>query len=135
MMDFAVETVGREVVLIKDNKIIGEGYSAATAGYTVSIEMRDDRAKALVDDSIQVKEWKKHAPGKEYRYSLFHFSQFNGCYLGDNDEFYEPLENVFVVDKRNLSYGFVPNSFKNVEGYRSVIREIKAQQEQEQKHD
>lgn len=122
MFHYAVESVGKDVLLVKDNKVIGKGRGAASRDYTVSINMVDDRAKALVDASEQVKAWSEGFFDKRYRYSFFHFSQFSGEYVGDNDEFYEPLRDVRVVEERAFAYGMVPDTFKAVEGYGSALR-------------
>ncbi len=122
----AVETVGREVVLIRDNKVIGEGYVSTMSGGVVTVEMRDDRAKALVEDSEMVKLWGEKFPEKKFKYSLFHFCSYAGNYLGENEEQYslKNFDDIRVVDKFNLRYRMVPSTFKDVEGYGAVSSEI-----------
>jgi hypothetical protein len=120
----AVENVGREVWLIKDNKIVGEGYSGAMREGEVSIEMRDDRAKALVENSDQVKAWGESHPEKKYKWSLFRFLTVTGTYVGEGESFCEELDDILVVDKFNLRYGMVPDTFKDTEGYRSVSSDV-----------
>lgn len=113
----AVENVGREVVLIRDNKVIGEGYSVTKAGGIVSIEMRDDAAKALIENSMQVKVLAESFPEKKYKWAYFRFFGFDGSYAdSEDDRYHAEFENVRVVDKFNLRYGIVPDSFKDVEG-------------------
>lgn len=124
----AVEKVGIAVVLIADNKIVGEGYVTSMADGMVSVEMRDDPAKALIADSTQVKLWAQSFEEKKFKYSTFKFCMFTGNYLdmshSDPDMKCDGLQNVRVVDKNNLSYGIVPESFRTVEGYRSLFIEI-----------
>lgn len=127
----AIQSVGREVLLVKNNKIVGEGYAISSADYIVGVEMRDDRAKALVADSEQVKAWAKHYPDKAFKYSSFHFSELTGVYTDWDDGrgyYCAALDEVRVVDKRNLGYGMVPDSFKDTEGYREVILSMKGEQ-------
>jgi hypothetical protein len=121
----AVETVGREVLLIKDNKIIGEGRGVASYDYIISIQMIDERAKALIKDSPAVKGWAEYGEEKMYRWSTFRFNMFDGSYIDDDDRYFEPLENVRVVDKHYFELGICPKSFKEAEGFRKIINEIK----------
>jgi len=120
----AVENVGRDVLLVRDNKVIGEGRTQTSDCTVVSVEMVDDRAKALVDSSPMVQVLAVHSPDRKYRWALFHFHAFTGRYADlpeDGDLYFADLENVRVVDKLNFEYGLVPDSFKEVEGYRAVI--------------
>lgn len=122
----AVENVGREVLLIKDNKVVGEGFAAAMADGIVSIEMRDDRAKTLVENSTQVQAWVSSFPDKKYKWASFKFCSFTGTYLDTDEVFCEALEHIQVVDKFSLRYGMVPDSFKDTEGYRAAQQELNA---------
>lgn len=123
----AVEKLGA-VLLIADNKIVGEGYCAGMADGMVSVEMRDDSAKALIADSAQVKLWAESFEEKKFKYSTFKFCMFTGNYMdmshADPDMKCDGLQNVRVIDKSNLGYGITPESFRTVEGYRSVFIEI-----------
>lgn len=127
----AVENVGREVVLIRNNEVIGEGYSSVSGGGIVGIEMRDDAAKALIADCAMVKLWEEKFPEKKFKYSLFHFSQYTGEYLGENEDEYtvDALMDVRVVDKFNLRYGMVPSAFKDVVGYHAAMKECEPDDE------
>jgi hypothetical protein len=121
---FAVENVGREVFLIRDNKVVGEGYSQTSAHGMISIEMRDDRAKAIVEDSSQVKAFGEAFPEKKYKWSFFRFYKFDGSYADnadDGDRYFPGLTDIRVVDKLYLGYGMVPDTFTDVEGYRASI--------------
>jgi len=132
----AVPRVGEDVVLVKDNQIIGEGWAGASAHGVVSIEMRDDRAKALIADSLHVKLWEKSFPEKKFKYSTFKFCQYTGQYLDmsdqDADMLCPALEGVYAVDKFNLRYGMVPKFFETMEEYHAVSKEFKAQREAEE---
>lgn len=125
---YAIENVGREVLLIRDKRIIGEGYSVSSSSGTISIEMRDERAKALISDSLAVKLWGERFPEKKFKYATFKFCQFTGAYL--DASYYDPdmlcptLSGVRVVDKMGLHYGIVPDAFKDVEGYNAIHAEI-----------
>jgi hypothetical protein len=126
----AVETVGREVLLIRDNKVIGEGYTSTMRDGVLAVQMRDDLAKVLVEDSKMVKLWAESFPDKKFKYSMFHFCSFTGNYLGENEEEYtlKNFDDVRIVDKSNLYYGMVPSTFKDVEGYRAVHKEYEAEE-------
>lgn len=121
----AVEKVGVEVVLIADNKIVGIGYCISMADGVVSIEMRDEPAKALIADSTQVKLWTQSFEEKKFKYSTFKFCMFTGNYLdmshADPDMKCDGLKNVRVVNKANLRYGAVPESFRDAESYRGFF--------------
>ena len=125
---YAVENVGREVLLIRDNQIIGEGYSQTSAHGMISIEMRDERAKALIENSRQVQLWGEKWPDKKYKWSMYKFCKFTGQYLDmsqdDPDMLCAELEGVRVVDKQDFERGFVPDSFKDVPGYRDFFNKL-----------
>lgn len=121
----AVESVGMEVLLVKDTKIVGEGFAHVLNGSTgtVSIEMRDANARQLVENSDQVKAWSNDFPEKKYKYSLFRFYAISGVYTGmdTGDTCCPELNDVRIVDKLKLRYGMVPDDFNNVEGYRAAF--------------
>lgn len=125
---YAIESVGREVLLIRDKRIIGEGYSRSSADGTIAIEMLDERAKALIADSLAVKLWGTSFPEKKFKYSTFKFCQFTGEYIdmSHHDPYMlcPTLSDVRVVDKMGLHYGIVPDTFKDVEGYNAIHAEI-----------
>lgn len=127
LYDMAVESTGSEVWLVKDNKIIGEGWVGASSSLICSVEMRDDRAKELVKNSNIVQMWLKGTrPEKAFKWSLFKFAMWSGRYVDtpeDDDWYVKELEGVRVVDKRRLAYGMVPDDFKDCEGYQSHIKE------------
>jgi hypothetical protein len=97
--------------------------------------MRDDATKALVADSAMVKMWEKNYPEKKFKYSLFHFSQYTGEYLGENEDEYTPdvLMDVRIVDKFNLRYGMVPSTFKELAGYHAAWKESEQEDRNETK--
>lgn len=125
---YAVENVGVPVLLIRDNQIIGEGYSQTSAHGMISIEMRDDRAKALIENTPQVKMWEQKFPEKKFKWSMYKFCRFTGQYLDmsqdDPDMLCKELEGVRVVDKQKFRYGMVPDSFKDVPGYRDFFNQL-----------
>jgi hypothetical protein len=131
----AVPRVGQDVLLVRDNKIIGEGWAGGSAYGMVSIEMRDERAKALIENSRQVQMWGKSFPEKKFKYSTFKFWQGTGEYVDMSDEDAdmkcEELVGVRVVDKHNFEYGMVPKFFESVEGYRGFFNKIESEQSDE----
>ena len=126
--NYAVDGVGKKLYLIKDNKIVGEGYAAASAEYIVSVEMRDERAKELVRDSTLVKGWEQtQFAEKAFKWALFHFAEASGRYVDEwhrPDCYHEPLKDVRVVDAFKFDYGWVPQDFKDVEGFGAAIKRM-----------
>lgn len=126
--NLAVDGVGKKLYLIKGNKIIGEGYAAASVDYIVSVEMRDERAKELVRDSSLVKGWEQtEFAEKKFKWALFHFYEASGTYADESyrpDCYHEALKDVRVVDAFKFEHGWVPADFKDVEGFGAAIKRI-----------
>lgn len=117
----AVRNTGR-LSLIKDNKVVGEAKVCIRRGDEwVGIEMVSAEAIDLVKEHSTYKLLGKH--------SFWRFSPITGHFLGcnfPNDENEDAdglsvLGDVRVVDADNLKYGLVPDTFKDVEGYRSYF--------------
>lgn len=114
----ALQNVGKTVLFIKDNKVIGKGSSQIGHG--------DDWHGIRVESGEIFDQLKDLAPfnsGKlGIKHSYIRFSPLSGVYLGMNfsDEYPEVdalLEMVRVVDEFNFGYRMAPDSFKEVEGY------------------
>lgn len=125
---FAVENVGVPVLLIRDNQIIGEGFSQTSAYGMISIEMRDERAIKLIENAPQVKLWEEKFPEKKYKWSMYKFCRLTGQYIDMSQDdaamLCPELEGVRVVDKQKFEYGMVPDSFKDVPGYRGFFNKL-----------
>jgi hypothetical protein len=123
----AIETVGKQTLLIKDNKIIGEVSVVTMVGMVCGVSMKDTACKELIKDTAQFKIWSGAENGKlqehGYKYSYFHFNIITGEYIGDyitQNQFREKeeaLEGCFVVDKFNFEYGWCSRAFADVEGF------------------
>lgn len=131
----AIEHVAREVVFIRDNKNIGEGKCMVIDGRSgiVSIVPHDDRAKELLKQTPPCLR-SEQLCGDPFKHAYFHFTEWGGNYAeADETLISEVLKDVRVVDKRNLYYGTVPESFQEAEGYREVMKrneELRAQASQ-----
>ena len=118
-MYLACDGVGKKVLIIRGNKVIGEGKSQTSRDGCVSITLEDDRAKLLVP--IELLE------GIGYKYCFLHYSMISGVFLGlfeDDTEFdliNEQLSDTAIVDEDRLQYGMVPEHFKTLTGYRKCL--------------
>lgn len=123
MSQFAIDGVGKNVVVVKDDKVIAKGRSVAMRGLEyVSIQLSDEDFEkffAAMDDST-----------KSVLKSIGHIrvAPVTGGFLAlsldleeDHKDIADQFENTNVVDHFNLTYGMVPDFFKNVEGYRSAV--------------
>lgn len=117
MKDFAIPSVGKDVVLIKNNKVIAKGRSRSSMGYVIGIELQEGplydelcKAKIVSETTIPVK------------YINPRFSQVTGEYIhsgfNDGEEIDGLMEDVMVVDLFNLVWGMVPDSFSSMLEYR-----------------
>ncbi len=106
-------SVGNPVLFIKDNKIVGKGQAVTSHDGVCGIQAIDDTAKEFFKDDPVVKLL-------DWRFAFFHYSTYTGePALGFNDEPEDRHLGTRVVDEFNLRWGLVPDSFKDVEGYRS----------------
>lgn len=106
-----------DIYLVKDNKIIGNAKWAGIKDGVVSVYFKDE--------SI-VSKFSNHT-GIYTQYVYFYYSIYTGDFLSSNfdddkevDEFFDDTR---IVDAFNLRWGMVPDSFKDVEGYRKAIEE------------
>ena len=127
MWHLAVENVGKDIVIIKDNKIFAKGRSVAMRGNDyVSIKLCEEDQEKFFG--------KMDTDSKAILKSIghIHISPYSGAFLqmsldyeGLHKEIEEQFENTFAVDHFNLRYGIVPDHFKTAEDYRSAIEEAK----------
>lgn len=129
----AIETVGKETLLIKDNKIIGKVHIVTMSGIVCGARMDDEACKDLVKDTAQLKIWSgsrnEQVAKQPYRYAYFHFNVVTGEYIGDYitqnqlREKEEALEGCFIVDKFNFDYGWCSSTFSTVEGFGQSMKQ------------
>lgn len=116
MKDMAVDGYGKKVLLIKDNKIVGKGSSQGSIDYTIGIR---------AEEGEMLEQLKASSAAKilEVKWILPRFSQVTGGYVGSGFPDGEDIDAIFgdvsVVDEFNFSFGFCPDHFKDVPGYRS----------------
>jgi hypothetical protein len=114
----ALQNVGKTVLFIKDNKVVGKGRGQIGRGdewHGIRIESGE-----LFEQLKDIEPF--NTPGIGTKHALIRFSPTLGSFIGFGftDEFpqaEEILEYVRVVDEFNLGYRMVPDTFKDTEGY------------------
>lgn len=105
-----------EIYLVKDNKIISTAKWAFTKDGMVSVY--------FTDDSI-VSKYVKNLDGTEPRHAYFTYSIYDGFFITSMFDHVEEIDDFFadtrIVDSFNLRWGMVPDTFKDVEGYRCQL--------------
>ena len=121
--NYAVENVGRDVLIIRNNQVIGKGMSQTMRGLDfVSITLVDDDAKKLIPIE-------RICDVIGYRHTYLRYDPISGMFLEiyGNDPEWEDindrLEDTLVVDEFNFRWGLCPDTFKDVPGYRSAVTE------------
>lgn len=121
--NYAVENVGRDVLIIRNNQVIGKGMSQTMRGLDfVSITLVDDDAKKLIPVE-------RISDAIGYRHTYLRYDPISGMFLEiyGNDPEWEDindrLEDTLVVDEFNFRWGLCPDTFKDVPGYRSAVTE------------
>lgn len=117
----AIESLGGEVVILKEDKIVGIGrVMSSFDGEFVGVELTEGAILGMVENLGVVQTL--GLDGLAFRYS-----PVTGAYLGtgfwDDEDSDAVLGTTFAVGRFNLSHGIVPDHFKNVEGYRSAVQE------------
>lgn len=122
--NYAVENVGRDVLIIRNNQVIGKGMSQTMHGLDfVSITLVDDDAKKLIPVE-------RISDAIGYKHTYLRYDPISGMFLEiyGNDPEWEDindrLEDTLVVDEFNFRWGLCPDTFKDVPGYRSAVTEV-----------
>lgn len=114
----AVGAAGREVLIIRDNKVIGKGMSQLSRNYSAFITLEDSAARGLIPKDRIFDEI-------GYRHTYLRYCSMTGVFLsvyeGDPewDDINDSLKDTRIVDSFNFQWGMVPDSFKDVVGYGS----------------
>ena len=123
VLNYAVENVGRDVLIIRNNQVIGKGMSQIMRGLDfVSITLVDDDAKKLIPVE-------RISDAIGYKHTYLRYDPISGMFLEiyGNDPEWEDindrLEDTLVVDEFNFRWGLCPDTFKDVPGYRSAMIE------------
>lgn len=126
MYDMAIQGTGKPTLLIKDNKVLAtvrvEALSSNHASVTLTEGDYAQLIKPLAPD-LQCGHYPVH------KLVYLRFSPYSGMYLEcnldgrDAEAVNEWFEYTRIVDEFNLHYGMVPDTFKDVEGYRKRFDE------------
>lgn len=118
MTDFAITSIGKTCLLVKNNKIIGKGFSVGKRDGRVSIKLTEGSILEAAASFLATKEL-------TLQYAYLHFSDISGYNIDTvewvGEDGYAFLEDVYAVDEFNFSWGMVPEMFKTVPGYRSAL--------------
>ncbi len=121
--NYAVENVGRDVLIIRNNQVIGKGMTQTMRGVDfVSITLVDDDAKKLIPIE-------RISDAIGYKHTYLRYDPISGMFLeiyGNDPEWEDvndQLEDTLVVDEFNFRWGLCPDTFKDVPGYRSAMIE------------
>lgn len=116
----AVESVGKKVVFIKDNKVVGTGVTQTSTQGWVSASVKDGE---LYDQLVETPTGAAIKPS----WIMPRFSEYTGGFLDSGMSEALDIETLFedvrIVDEFNLLYGMVPETFKDVPQYRFRDRE------------
>lgn len=111
--------MGGDILIIKDNKIIGKGKIITSDGEIASIRLIDEGSQSLIP--------KKYIDGVGFKMLYLRCHYTTGVAFGLNfitdEEFIKSLENVRVVEEELFYHGCVPESFKDVGGYDKHTKE------------
>ncbi len=104
------------IILVKDNKVVAKMKPWSIRDGVISVVFEGDAR-----DHINI-------PVKNREYYVIRYSTYTGEYLDDNfieddEEMLDYFENTRVCNEFELRWGMVPDSFKDVEGYRKAIEE------------
>lgn len=118
----AVPYCGKEVLVIRDGRVIGKGRAVTRVGDEVtSIQFTEGEIIELVQDLELVRLL-------GLRYSYFKYGPNYGVYLGDDTQTGvggdEILADTLVVDAVNFRYGMAPTQFARVPGFRAALDAI-----------
>lgn len=124
----AIETVGRATLIVRGNEVIGECKVVTMRGSDIAnVQMQDKAAKDLIATTLAVK-----IMDDKTDWVTVGFFPLTGLYLNTNfngpeaEELDKIFEDTRIVDKLNLSYGMVPDTFKDIPGYRSAFKETES---------
>lgn len=119
----ACENVGKDVLVIKDNKVIGKGRSVTMRGDEwVGIVFKEGEVLELIKDFESFKAFgAKHA---SFRYLPNSGLFFDGAFEEESEKAWEVLGQTMIVDEFNFGWGIAPDHFKQVEGFAARRDEV-----------
>lgn len=122
-MNPAISGVGKHVLIIRGNHVIGKGRSVAMRGEDfVSVVLTEESHHLIPADHelIQMVGY-KHASIRYYPNTGGYISM--GCLLEDDDVLEDFFSDTLVVDEFHFRWGMVPDHFKTVDGYGAALTE------------
>jgi hypothetical protein len=126
----AIPDICADLVLVKDNKLVCKvsafGSMDAEATLNFPEDFFDEHIAPKVVNAISSLTMQDGKVIHATKFCCFRYCQFSGVFLGCNLSKPEPgltdwLKDTRVVDSVYLKYGMVPDSFSEVEGYRSGL--------------
>lgn len=113
-------TSGNNLLVIKNDRVIGKASVTTKRGSEVSVRFTEGEIVDLIKDLELVK-------SVGLKYSYFRFLEFTGGYGGTDQQTGaggdDILWDVSVVDEFNFRWGMVPEHFSCVPGYRDAEEE------------
>ena len=121
IIKYAVEGVGKDILFIKDNKVVGKGKSQVAYGDEwVGVSY-------LEGEFLEKFQLTEHVKVMSLKHTYLRFCPFLGVFIGDEEKLGSDVVDIFedvrVVDEFNFRWGMVPDTFKDVPGYRSAPTE------------
>lgn len=124
----AIESVGRDALLIKNNEVLGTVWVGASCNYTASIHMTEELYAKYIKPLVAREIGPCVLP--EHKLVCFRFGMFSGVFYESNFE--EGSDKIAVeawmadtriVDKHYFELGIVPKAFANVPGFGAVLKQ------------
>lgn len=116
----AITTVGRDLLVIKGDKVIGKARAITQVGSHIGVMFTDGEILDMVKNIDCVR-----SMGNKHSY--FRFYALTGEYIGTYDltgiGSDDILWDVYVVDEFNFRWGMVPEHFSCVPGYQTAMEE------------
>lgn len=121
----AVENLSADILVVQNNKVIctAKGF-VGNGDKWVAVTFVED--SSIVEKIKQTKFYETHKENLHWKYLPFRFMPITGTFLccgfTGHEEIMEELEAIFedvrIVNAFQLRWGMVPDTFKDVEGYR-----------------
>jgi hypothetical protein len=107
----AVEGAGKDVLIIKDNQIVGKGVTRTSSDGCVGVCVVDDSGRNYFKYDVQ-------AQTQGWEDALFHYFESDGMSsTSGGDESSDRCMGTRIVDEFRLQWGLVPDSFEMVKGF------------------
>lgn len=126
LLNRAINSLSNRLVLVKDNKIVCSAVPYGAVGDEfVSVVFPDG---VMAEKIKETKLFEKHGQVLTLNHIPLRFNPITGVFIStgftDAAELEELFEYTRLVDSFYLGCGLVPDSFKDVEGYRSMCGDV-----------